>query len=79
MDSRSERGTGDVAANGVGVSSVEERDCRLHRAAFYGDVSEIEDLLGSRGVDASAPDKLGRYWVVFVNWLCFNNVFIATF
>lgn len=57
--------SGGACVNGEGASSAATvRDCRLHEAAFYGDVSEVKDLLDRGEVDASAPDKHGGLpWV----------------
>ena len=46
------------SANSSGGS--DERDARLHKAAFHGDVSEVDDLLAQAEVNPSAPDKHGR-------------------
>ena len=43
-----------------GVSGEEESDYRLHRAAFYGNVSEVKDLLEKENLEPSAPDKHGK-------------------
>ena len=57
---------GGITANGsAGDSNVAARDCRLHKAAFHGDVSEVEELLKSGEVDPSAPDKHGK----ILSWL----------
>lgn len=37
-----------------------ENDYRLHRAAFYGNVSEVKDLLEKENLEPSAPDKHGE-------------------
>lgn len=56
--------SGGASVNGEGASGVvTARDCRLHEAAFYGDLSEVNDLLDRGEVDASAPDKHGELGV----------------
>lgn len=37
-----------------------ENDYRLHRAAFYGNVSEVKDLLHKENLEPSTPDKHGE-------------------
>lgn len=51
-----------VTTNGVSSSS----ECRLHRAAFHGDLSEVKELLESGVVEVSAPDKHGEIAIASV-------------
>lgn len=59
-----------------GISS-EGRDTRVHKAAFHGDVSEVEDLLARAELDPSAPDKHGNTALHIAVMLGHKDVIVA--
>lgn len=62
MESSSLRNRTSVAAK---INDEEnELDCRLHRAAFHGNVSEVRELLEARVSETSAADKHGEISVM---------------
>lgn len=50
-----------ASADGEGSScGVDDRECRLHKAAFLGDVPRVKHLLLKEKLEPSAPDKHGN-------------------